>query len=257
MSEIDPPGTYRPQYRFRGRTLVRLLDHAPWLKTRLADMVRRLFTRLFEPGLVTTERVLEYPFVFQHLGQPHGAVLDLGSCSSRFPIALASRGIRTIAFDVNSYHHRHPNLVAIRGNAMRLPFIDRSLAGILAVSVIEHIGLGHYGDPKMQAGDARVVREIARVLRPGGRALITVPFGLAMTDHFQRVYSAVRLKELLQPLEVIQIEHAWSRQGLWTPCTEGEAATVDWNGTSRAVALVVATASSSHIQRVSDADFGG
>jgi SAM-dependent methyltransferase len=206
--------------------------------------------------LVTTERVLEYPFVFQHLGQPQGPVLDLGSCSSRFPIALASRGIRTIAFDVNPYHHKHPNLLAIRGNAMGLPFADRSLAGVLAVSVIEHIGIGHYGDPRMQAGDTQVVREVARVLRPGGRALITVPFGLPMTDYFQRVYSAVRLKELLQPLEVIQTEYAWSRQGLWTPCTEIQAGSVDWKGTARAVALVVATVPA-HTRRVPDADTGG
>jgi hypothetical protein len=38
-----------------------------------------------------------------------------------------------------------------------------------------------------------------------------------------------------------QVEYAVSRTGLWMPAEEGEAAAIDWNGPSRAVALVVAS----------------
>ena len=243
VDEIEPAGTYRPQYHLRWRGVVNFLDRVPWIKNRLANVVRPVLRRIFEPGMVTTERVLEYPFVFQNLQAITGPVLDLGCCSSRLPIALASRGIHTIGIDVNPYPYRHPNLQPLRGDILRRPFATRSIGAVLAVSVIEHIGIGHYGDPLTEGGDVEAVKEIARVLRRGGRALITVPYGVAMTDHFQRVYDPARLRALLQPLATGEIEYAWSRAGLWTPCSEQEAATVDWRGPARAVALIVATAS--------------
>jgi hypothetical protein len=79
------------------------------------------------------------------------------------------------------------------------------------------------------------------VLRPGGQAVITVPFGRARTDDFQRVYDPARLRDLLAPLAVSRLEYARGVAGLWTPCTESEAASVDWGGPDRAVALVAAT----------------
>jgi SAM-dependent methyltransferase len=240
--EIEPPGTFRPQYRLRWRGLVGLLDRCPRLKARLADLVRGALQRVFAPSLVTTERVIEYPFVFQNLHGVAGPVLDVGCCSSQLPIALASRGFRVVGIDVNPYPFRHPNFDAVRGDAMRFPFPAASFGAVLAVSVIEHIGIGHYGDPGGHGGDGAAVREIRRVLRPGGRVLITVPFGRSRTDAFQRVYDPARLRALLAPLAVERIEYARSTEGLWTPCAESEAAGVDWGGPARAVALVVASA---------------
>ena len=240
MPEIEPPGTYRPQYHIRWRALARVLDRFPQMKARLADLVRGILQQVFAPGLVTTERVIEYPFVLQNLDGVGGPILDIGCCSSRLPIALASRGFRVVGIDFNPYPHRHPNFRAIRGDAMRIPFAAGSFGAVLAISVIEHVGSGHYGDPSAATGDCLAVREIARVLRRGGRALVTVPFGRALTDDWKRVYDRPRLRDLLAPLCTDRIEYALGRAGLWTPATEAEAASVDWNGPDRAVALIVA-----------------
>lgn len=245
MSGIEPPGSYRPQYHLRWRGPVRVLDRFPRLKGRLASLLHRGLQRVFTPGLVTTERVVEYPFVFQNLEGVRGPVLDVGCCSSRLPIALASRGFRTVGLDFNPYPYRHPNLWAVRGDAMRIPFATGTFGAVLAISMVEHIGLGHYADPLADTGDRSAVREIARVLRPGGRALITVPSGKALTDHWKRVYDSARLRELLVPLRTERVEYAVSTAGLWRPAPEAEAASTDWNGPDRAVAMVVATALSS------------
>lgn len=239
-AEIEPAGTYRPQFRFRWRSLVRVLDYFPRLKAELAEIVRGMLRRLFEPGMVTTERVVEYPFVFQHLSGVTGLVLDVGSCSSRLPIALASRGMRVVGIDFQPYPYRHPNLTAVRADVMNLPFATRSFGAVCAVSVIEHIGIGHYGDPASMAGDRQAVLELARILRPDGRLVLTVPFGVAMADGFQRIYGTSELRALLVPVMVTDLEFARSWDGLWVPCNETEAATVDWRGPHRAVALVVA-----------------
>lgn len=240
MAELEPPGTYRPQYRVRWRGIVRVLNHFPWLKGSLAEMVRRTLRHVFEPSLVTTERVVEYPFVFQNLKGVVGPILDIGCCSSRVPIALASRGFPIVGLDFNRYPYSHPNLLALQADALRIPVVSASVYAVLAVSVIEHLGVGHYGDPLANTGDREAVKEIARVLKPDGRALITLPFGRSMTDNFQRVYDSSRLGELLAPLEPIRTEFAWSRSGLWSPCTEEQAASVDWKGSARAVAMIVA-----------------
>lgn len=241
MPEIEPAGTYRPQYRFRWRGMVRLFDRFPRVKAHLADWARRFLKHVFEPGLVATERVIEYPFVFQYLDGMTGPILDIGCCHSRLPIAMASRGLQTVGLDFNPYPFRHPNLLAVCGDAMRLPFAEGSFGVVVAISVIEHIGIGHYGDPSAGSGDRATVCEIARVLRSGGRALITVPFGLAMTNDWMRTYDSPGLANLLTAVRTDRVEFAVSRNGMWAPSTETEAAAVSWNGPDRAVALVVAT----------------
>jgi SAM-dependent methyltransferase len=241
MHEIDPPGTYRPQFRLRWRGLIRLMDMSPRLKARLADAVRGLLRKFFDPEMVTTERVIEYPFVFQSLCGITGRILDVGCSSSGLPIALASRGYRVVGFDSLPYAFRHTNLQAIRGDAIRPPFRDASFEAILAISVLEHVGIGHYGDPVAASGDCDAAREISRILQPGGRAVITVPFGQVRTDDFQRVYDPPRLRTLLSSLAIVRIEYAKSTAGLWSPCSEADASLVDWAGPDRAVALVVAT----------------
>jgi SAM-dependent methyltransferase len=196
---------------------------------------------VFAPSIITTERVIEYPFVFQNLQGVSGPILDIGCCSSQFPIALASRGFRVVGIDVQPYPYQHPNFRAVRGDAMCFPFPSGCFGAVLAISVVEHIGIGHYGDPTAGDGDEQTVREIQRVLKPGGRALLTMPFGQARTDTFQRVYDPPRLRAVLASLTVERIEYARSVEGLWAPCTEDEAAAVDWAGTMRSVTLVAAT----------------
>ena len=49
----------------------------------------------------------------------------------------------------------------------RLPFPDESFDHAYSISVLEHIG----GD-----GDADALNELARVVRPGGRIVVTLPY---------------------------------------------------------------------------------
>lgn len=52
----------------------------------------------------------------------------------------------------------------VRGDATAMPFADGAFDRVIAAEVLEHI-----------PGDQRALHEIARVLRPGGVAAVTVP----------------------------------------------------------------------------------
>jgi SAM-dependent methyltransferase len=57
---------------------------------------------------------------------------------------------------------------SVRAGDGHLPFRDRSFDAVLALEVLEHV-----------EEDRRLMTEIARVLRPGGRAVISVPLHMA------------------------------------------------------------------------------
>jgi hypothetical protein len=56
----------------------------------------------------------------------------------------------------------------LNGSIVDLPFTDRAVQSLSCLHVIEHIGLGRYGDPIDPQGPERTGREIARVLTAEG-----------------------------------------------------------------------------------------
>ena len=107
------------------------------------------------------------------------------------------------------------------GDARRLPFGNDAFASIYSLSVFEHIGTA--GDP--DGAEQQAIAELGRVLRPGGRAVLTVPVRPEHTDEFrehdyygdapeqtgrfffQRHYSEASLRDrLLQPAAAAGLE---------------------------------------------------
>jgi len=92
-------------------------------------------------------------------------------------------------------------LVPAGGN---VPLPDRSLDYLTALDVLEHI-----------PDDAAAVRGFARLLRPGGLAVVTVPAGMALWSdwdvvlHHQRRYSRQALCALFGPgdWEILHVNH--------------------------------------------------
>lgn len=59
----------------------------------------------------------------------------------------------------------------------RLPFADRSVTSLSCLHVIEHIGLGRYGDPINADGAHLAAQELQRVIGPGGKLYLSTPIG--------------------------------------------------------------------------------
>ncbi len=97
------------------------------------------------------------------------------------------------------------NLTSGSADLTALPFADGSIKSISCMHVIEHIGLGRYGDPIDPDGDIKAIAELKRVLAPGGCLLFVVPVGKPKIDfnrhriysyeHIMDAFSDVTLKE--------------------------------------------------------------
>jgi hypothetical protein len=96
-------------------------------------------------------------------------------------------------------------LTCVAGTVLDLPFGDRSVQSISCLHVIEHIGLGRYGDPLDPEGTAKAVRELGRVVAPGGQLLLSTPVGAPRTVwNSHRVSDPVALAGALPELELAE-----------------------------------------------------
>ena len=109
-----------------------------------------------------------------HVVAPPGPVADLGCGPGAHALALARRGYDVVGVDGSPRMVEGARIRAARDKVnasfdvddVRAPlrFADASLAGVLAILVLQHIP-----DP------AAFIAEIRRCLRPGGHLLVTAP----------------------------------------------------------------------------------
>jgi SAM-dependent methyltransferase len=112
----------------------------------------------------------EYPWALENAGlEPNSRVLDAGTGRSVFPVYLSRLGHRVWACDLDvdrTFAGRVPVAYA-RADLTSLPYEDGMFDAVFCISVIEHL-------PRERMADA--LWELHRVLRPGGRLLLTTDF---------------------------------------------------------------------------------
>lgn len=128
---------------------------------------------------------MEVPWACQRIGGAR-RVLDVG-CSTSDYLADLARGCRVYGLDPNAPQPIQ-NVGVVKGTIVAPPFPAGSFDLILCVSTVEHIGLPIYGQHEFPHGDMLAMRHVRRLLAPGGRLLLTVPFGRAQVNPWFRVY---------------------------------------------------------------------
>lgn len=73
-----------------------------------------------------------------------------------------------------------------------------TLPSVSCMHVLEHVGLGRYGDALDASGDRKAAAELARVLAPGGQLLMVVP----MEDPPRVCFNAHRLYSYSQVMDL-------------------------------------------------------
>lgn len=130
--------------------------------THITGWLRRL-GRLLDQGRFFTYRWRLYGAAARALPQFRGRVLDIGAGTQPYRPFLP-QDVQYVAMEI----------VPIPGNdliasVLALPFAGDVFDGILCTEVVEHV-------PEPE----QALREMARVLRPGGRLYLTVPMSWAL-----------------------------------------------------------------------------
>jgi SAM-dependent methyltransferase len=178
---------------------------------------------------------------------PGVRVLDVGSGSGRHSAEAAVRGARVVAVDLDAgaLAEVRPRTVTaaawlglsgvpdpdpLQGDITALPFPDGAFPRVIASEVLEHV-----------PDDEAAIREIARVLSPGGVVAVTVPRWLpericwALSDSYHQVAGGhvriYRAAELLARLRAAGLQplgshsaHALHSPYWWLRCALGDEA---------------------------------
>ena len=111
-----------------------------------------------------------------------GSIADLG-CSTGYLLedlrAAYPRarliGVDLVAPGLRKAHGLLPQAWLLRADVCALPFGDRSIDAVVSANLLEHV-----------PDDCGALREVRRVLRPGGRAVIVVPAAPGTYDYYDR-----------------------------------------------------------------------
>jgi 2-polyprenyl-3-methyl-5-hydroxy-6-metoxy-1,4-benzoquinol methylase len=176
--------------------------------------------------------------------EPGMRVLDMGCGGGRHAFALYRRGLDVTALDMDAAELKDVAAMftamaeagevpegaaarAVRGTAYDLPFEDGTFDRVIAAEVLEHL-------PQ----DERAMRELFRVLKPGGLIAVTVPrwgpelvcWALSSAYHeveggHVRIYRGSELRRRLERtgLQVVDAHHTHALHApyWWLKCAVG------------------------------------
>ena len=86
--------------------------------------------------------------------------------------ALISAFIPVKFYDYRPANFKLSGLSCEQADLVSLPFVSRSLYSVSCMHVVEHIGMGRYGDTIDPDGDLKAISELQRVLAIGGSLLL-------------------------------------------------------------------------------------
>lgn len=130
--------------------------------------------------------------------------IDVGS-HHKF-VAFLSKVLPVTMVDIRPLSLKIDSLKFQKGSILDLPFPDNTVESLSSLCVVEHIGLGRYGDSLDPYGTEKAIKEIKRVLKPNGHLYISLPVGTKNVTYFNahRVLSENYLEGLMQPLSIVE-----------------------------------------------------
>jgi SAM-dependent methyltransferase len=195
--------------------------------------------RLDTDGLlagVSSERVVEYRFLARNLlpSRINMKILDVGSERSAVTNALSKFGNNknweVFGIDIAQglpqvFNDKEMSrFVLFRMDARLMGFRDEVFDKIICISTVEHIGIqsSHHivreYDPQ---GDAKAFSEIFRILKKGGRVVLTVPYTeRSIRGYYKehRIYNSSTLARLIIGFRVKRKEYYIFIKGKWKSC---------------------------------------
>jgi len=188
------PGFLRQWGRFcQAGGEAKLLDWYPCLDDRTA--ATRIDAHYFYQAI----------WAFRHFTKRNiRAHIDVGSQVNL--VGILTTVTRVVFLDIRPLSLNLSNYRGVAASLVALPFHDKTVPSISSLHVIEHIGLGRYGDPIDPHGSIKAAQEIVRVLAPEGIAYISVPIGRPRVQfNGQRVFAVTDVLKLFDGLKLTEM----------------------------------------------------
>jgi len=137
--------------------------------------------------------------------------VDVGS--SIRAMALIAQFAPVTFVDIRRIDIEVANLTFQSGSILELPMADGSVASLSSLCVIEHIGLGRYGDPLDARGSEKAAAELTRVLAPRGDLYVSVPVDDVCRIYFNahRAFTRDYLLSLFSQLRLVEERYIYGR----------------------------------------------
>jgi SAM-dependent methyltransferase len=126
---------------------------------------------------------------------------------SLYFVGIASAFTSMTFCDLRKSELPFPDIQQHTADLTRLPSSwSDTLQSVSCMHVLEHIGLGRYGDALDASGDRKAAAELTRILAPGGQLLLVVPMEdpprVCFNAH--RIYSYSQVMELFPTLRLLE-----------------------------------------------------
>ncbi len=135
--------------------------------------------------------------------------IDVGSKAEM--VGIISQFTPTTMVDIRPITLTLPNLTFIKGDLLHLPFADKTVSSLSSICVVEHVGLGRYGDRIDPFGSEKAIRELIRVLAPTGNLFISVPIDRTNKIYFNahRAFTREYVLDLCRDLTLVEEKYIY------------------------------------------------
>lgn len=138
--------------------------------------------------------------------------VDVGSHHSF--VSFLSKVVPLTMVDIRPLSLCLESIKFVKGSLLSLPFKNGSISSLSCLCVIEHIGLGRYGDDVNIKGSEEALEEINRVMSSGGHLFFSVPIEKENKTYFNahRSFSETYLFSLMSEYDLVEAKYIYNNE---------------------------------------------